>query len=557
MNNSDSKRSFSLLAILILITLLPLTIAILFISITSVYQLRSNLEAASRNQLYIASSNLSNHCNEKQISYATADRFNDYIDSLDNKSIEMSILITGSPSVSSIKNENGYRIRDIEADSSVLDNPQLLTEGVYKNDLVINGVDYYGYFTPIVVNDQVIGVALASQTKDEIRGQIRSVVMIVVISSLITFVFFIILITLITRKISSTVRHINSNVDVLSKGRLDVHSSGNISRISEMNSLLSATNSLSCNLNDTIGNVKQVSTGLITNVEDVTVLSESSAQKAEQIAYAMRELAIATNQISDHVADISTQMNDMGQSINDISIGVESLNQRSSIIIDCNENALTSLHKIRETNTRTVDAVKDIADQINETNESIISINEVVDLILKISDQTKLLSLNASIEAARAGEAGKGFAVVADEIRKLSEQSASGAERIRVLAQTIIEKSSKSVNLSNEVYSLIEQESSIVSQTDDQYKMLTENINLSAESINAISQKTIALSNAKEKVIENVDGLGAISQQTASSNEEITSNIEEINDDVHTISDNCTTLNNMADELNLAISYFR
>lgn len=557
MNNSDSKRSFSLLAILILITLLPLTIAILFISITSVYQLRSNLEAASRNQLYIASSNLSNHCNEKQISYATADRFNDYIDSLDNKSIEMSILITGSPSVSSIKNENGYRIRDIEADSSVLDNPQLLTEGIYKNDLVINGVDYYGYFTPIVVNDQVIGVALASQTKDEIRGQIRSVVMTVIISSLITFVFFIILITLIARKISSTVRHINSNVDVLSKGRLDVHSSGNISRISEMNSLLSATNSLSCNLNDTIGNVKQVSTGLITNVEDVTVLSESSAQKAEQIAYAMRELAIATNQISDHVADISTQMNDMGQSINDISNGVSSLNQRSSIIIDCNENALTSLHKIRETNTRTVEAVKGIADQINETNESIISINEVVDLILKISDQTKLLSLNASIEAARAGEAGKGFAVVADEIRKLSEQSASGAERIRVLAQTIIEKSSKSVNLSNEVYSLIEQESSIVSQTDDQYKMLTENINLSAESINAISQKTIALSNAKEKVIENVDGLGAISQQTASSNEEITSNIEEINDDVHTISDNCTTLNNMADELNLAISYFR
>lgn len=555
-NNSGSKGALSLNLILILITLLPLTIAILFISINSIYQLQSNLEKGSQNQLYIASSNLSNHCNEKQISFATADQFNDYIDSLGEKGIEMSILITGSPSVSSIKNENGYRVRDIEADSSVLDNPALMTDGVYKNDLVINGIDYYGYFTPIIVNDKLIGVALASQTKDEIRGKINKVVMTVVISSLITFIFFICLVTYITRKITYTVKHINNNVDVLSKGRLSLPSTRLISRIHEMNSLLAATNSLSSSLNDTIGNVKQVSENLITNVGDVTSLSESSAEKAEQIAYAMRELAMATNQVSEHVSDISIQMSDMGESINDISNGVESISQRSAIIIECNENAQISLNKIHETNDRTVEAVKDITDQINETNESIISIDEVVDLILEISSQTKLLSLNASIEAARAGEAGRGFAVVADEIRKLSEQSASGAEKIRVLAQTIIEKSSKSVDLSNEVYSLIEQERDIVSKTDDQYRTLTENIKLSADSIDAISQKTLALSNAKEKVIENVEGLSAISQETAASNEEVTSNIEEINDDVHTISNNCITLNNMADELNSAITFF-
>ncbi len=58
-----------------------------------------------------------------------------------------------------------------------------------------------------------------------------------------------------------------------------------------------------------------------------------------------------------------------------------------------------------------------------EKLNSLSRINNLTDEILSISDQTTLLSLNASIEAARAGEAGKGFAVVANEISKLAGMS--------------------------------------------------------------------------------------------------------------------------------------
>lgn len=177
-----------------------------------------------------------------------------------------------------------------------------------------------------------------------------------------------------------------------------------------------------------------------------------------RIAGTIRDITMEKNK-EQNIIETTARMEELSASINELVNGI------STITVHAQQLAST-----QEKTTLAANDTKELADETQT----------ISNFIKTIADQTNLLGLNASIEAARAGEHGKGFSVVADEVRKLADHSAQ--------ATTNIEKGVGEMKLSIDTIIDYMQKINELAQTQ---AALTEQMNASAEEINAMSQELV------------------------------------------------------------------
>ena len=548
------KGKLSLFLMLLLCSLLPLVLSIGIVSVTSFRITKGNLENGKKEILGITARSLASYAGENQINAINASGYYDYIDSLKERGIEMAIIAEGIPATTSIKNENDYRVREIPL-RSVQEYPQDIENGYYDDQVLIDGKVYYGYYEPIREDGTVIAMAFAGQLQDTIKDAMDNLVKRFVLLSVLLVVVFMVVILLLCRAISATVDTVSKGIDSLSNGKLNGEIAQKTS-IREMDVLVSAIHKLQDALAGTIGNVKEVAMGFGACVSQVSDASDSNVKNAESIVGSMQRLSESSVAMNQNVQSIHAQMSEIEGCVCDIAGCVENLYECFEKIISTNNDATANMELISENNKKSVAAVENIADQIRQTNDSIAEINKAVELILEISNQTNLLSLNASIEAARAGDQGKGFAVVALEIRNLSEQSAKGAEMIRNLACRIVEQAQKSVEMADELNLYMVSEQSSVATTQQKYHAHSRQVQSSVQEIEMIAAKTENLTGIKNDIIQHVRDLGAISQTNTESKEEVDRNIGAIIDEIRSMDEYCNQMTQMAGQLSTAVSYF-
>lgn len=183
-------------------------------------------------------------------------------------------------------------------------------------------------------------------------------------------------------------------------------------------------------------------------------------------------------------------------------------------------------HALNHVNQQMKVISKTILSMQQVTNDLMIyssKIGDFLSIITDITQETKLLALNASIEAARAGEQGKGFAVVAGEVGKLAvntQQSAQNIENVIKTIQSHIKEVSSKMTVSIEEITKGNKQMEVTEETFDS---IFETIKIVDHEVNAISQST-------SEFIEQTNHTNSLLQNLVSANQDSTKHLQTISE---------------------------
>jgi len=382
--------------------------------------------------------------------------------------------------------------------------------------------------TGVYVNDVQERVAAARNNLLLMEGLLVAVILLVTV--------------LAARFIAGPIRRLQASAAQIAQGDLDAEI--NISTRDEIGSLARAFEHM-------VGNLK----AMISQAEEKTVEAKDKAELAEQATLEAEEarkgseqsrmegmqeaahdlagivdrLSAASEEISAQIDEVSRNAEEQKSRTNEVATAIEEMN---ASVLEISRNASQAAEGSEETRIKAEEGnavmaevsssmkavharAGEMTETLNELGRNVLGINQVMEVINDIADQTNLLALNAAIEAARAGEAGKGFAVVADEVRKLAEKTMQATREVGETIQAIQNKTSQSVEDMNQTNTVVQDTMRLASQAEGSLKKIVSVTESNSEQVRNIATASEQQSTACEEINQSTEDVNRTAAETS------------------------------------------
>jgi heme-based aerotactic transducer len=265
----------------------------------------------------------------------------------------------------------------------------------------------------------------------------------------------------------------------------------------------------------------------ILNLEQQLVLEAYDAE-AEKIRRQGEEekILIRANVVnsSENLAAISEETNASFNQLDSQSHEIVSLaNKGTELSVLAEERAEKGKEQLSKQNANMENinnSVNDISGDVQVLLEISNRMQEIVNIVTGIADQTNFLSLNAAIEAAHAGEAGKGFAVVAGEVRKLSEETKKSVTNVSTLILDTNSQTKKLTQSLEKIRNAVKDGNDSMKETEEHFKQILKTMDETKVQNNKIENELVSFVNvvkelgeAFEEVALSADSLTMITQE--------------------------------------------
>lgn len=256
-------------------------------------------------------------------------------------------------------------------------------------------------------------------------------------------------------------------------------------------------------------------------IQVTTSVTEIAATSKQQQATAT-ETAATTTEIGATSREIAATSRDLVRTMTEVSSAAE---QTSTLA----GSGQLGLARMEETMHHVMGAAELVNAKLAILNERAGNINQVVTTIVKVADQTNLLSLNAAIEAEKAGEYGRGFAVVATEVRRLADQTAVATYDIEQMVREIQSAVSAGVMGMDKFSEEVRRGISEVGQVGEQLSQIIQQVQALAPRVQMVNEGMQAQATGAEQINQALVQLGEATGQTVESLRQASFAIDELN----------------------------